>query len=112
MWLGYVGERGWHAVTRNKDIRYTQIERDAVMIAGVGLFVMRGKWTHRDLAQGFVTNLPRIFRFLGKHPPPFIANVSLLDSSGSHSDHSAPASVSLILSVVSQVARLSFTSSI
>jgi len=77
VWLGYVGKKGWIAVTRNKDIRYTEVERDAVMIAGVPLFVLRGKWDHKTFGLGFITNLPGILRFLERHDPPFIANVYL-----------------------------------
>jgi hypothetical protein len=74
-WLTWVGEKGWFAITRNKGIRYKPIECDAVMYAGVGLFVMRGKWSHKELARGFLANMNNIERFLQKYEPPFIANV-------------------------------------
>ncbi len=75
VWLSFVGEQRWIALTRNKKIRYNPIELETVMRAGVPLFVMRGKWTHAELAKGFIINLPSIERFLSKNAPPFIANV-------------------------------------
>jgi len=76
-WLHFVGQRGWVAVTRNKSIRYTEIERDAVMLAKVPLLVVRGRRDHRTLAEGFLVNLPKIYRFLENNSPPYIANVYL-----------------------------------
>ena len=55
-WLAEIGRRQWLAITKNR-IRYQPNERDMVMRAGVGLFVVIGKNVRqKDLAQNFVGN--------------------------------------------------------
>jgi hypothetical protein len=75
VWLEQVGKRGWIALTHDRRIRYKPNERNAVMRHGVALLVIIGAASHPDLASAFVTTLPRIERFLGRHEPPFIAKV-------------------------------------
>lgn len=75
-WLAEVGRRRWFALTHNKRIRYQPNERDAVMIAGVGLFVLIGHAPTTELAENFVRSVSRIEQFIRKHEPPFIAKVS------------------------------------
>lgn len=74
-WLAEVGRRGWYALTHNERIRYTPNERDAVMEAGVGLFVLVGATTTRNLAENFVNTWPSIQRFIADNAVPFIAKV-------------------------------------
>jgi len=42
---------------------------------GVALLIVIGKAPYAELARNFVSTLPRIEAFLGKHKPPFIAKV-------------------------------------
>lgn len=74
-WLTEVGRRGWLVLTRDKRIRYKPNERDAVMRAGVGMFVLVGGMPHQQLAENFVATVKRVEAFLRKHHPPFIAKI-------------------------------------
>lgn len=74
-WLREVGRRGWLALTHNKEIRYRTAERDMVMRAGVGLFMLIGHAPHAELAMNFVQTLSKVHAFLSTHDPPFIARV-------------------------------------
>ncbi len=75
VWLPKVGGYGWFVVSRDKRIRYRHNELNAVMLAGVGLFLVVGHSNHRTLAENFVSCIHKIDRFLTKHSPPFIAKV-------------------------------------
>ena len=75
VWLQEVGRRDWIAISRNFRIRYQPNERDAVMRAGTGLFIVVGKVPHQDLAENFVATIGKVERFLQANPLPFIARV-------------------------------------
>jgi PIN like domain len=75
VWLEAVGRRGWVVLTHDRRIRYKPNERDAVMRHGVALLVIVGAAPYRELARAFLTTLPRVQQFLGRHKPPFIAKV-------------------------------------
>ncbi len=74
-WLSMVGEKGWFAISKDKRIRCRKNERDAVMQAGVGLFLIVGQAPHRVLAENFVDCIHKIEQFLNRHDPLFIAKV-------------------------------------
>ena len=74
-WLTEVGRRGWYALTHNERIRYTPNERDAVMLARVGLFILIGAATSQSLAENFVRTWPSVQRFIEQQTVPFIAKV-------------------------------------
>ncbi len=74
-WLTEVGRNGWFALSRDKHIYYRPNEKEAVIHAKVGLFIVVGKAPHRELAENFVRSMRAIERFAGKHVPPFIAKV-------------------------------------
>jgi hypothetical protein len=74
-WLPKVGESGWFVLTRDKRIRYRQIEQEAVMRAGVGLFVLIGQTTHRELAENFVNSIDKVRSFIEANKRPFIAKI-------------------------------------
>lgn len=75
IWLPEVGGNGWFVISRDKRIRYRQNELNAVMRAGVGLFLIVGQANHRVLAENFVSCIRKIERFLNRHSPPFVAKV-------------------------------------
>ena len=75
IWLPQVGGNGWFVISRDKRISYRQNELNAVMRAGVGLFLIVGHAHHRALAENFVTCIHKIDRFLNRHSPPFVAKV-------------------------------------
>jgi len=74
-WLEVIGTRGWVALTHNERIRYTPLQRDTLMQAGVRTFILIGRAPLRELAENFAQSFDRIRRFLAKHPEPFIAKV-------------------------------------
>ncbi len=72
-WLEKVGKKGWIVLTHDKGIRYKPNEIDAIMQSGIGLFVLVGKATHKELAENFVATIHKIYNFIEKNSPPFIA---------------------------------------
>lgn len=75
-WLSVVGRKNWVALSRNKRIRYTPLEKKMLMQSGVACFILVGaSATHRELAENFVQALPKVLSFLDENDPPFIAKV-------------------------------------
>ena len=75
-WLRLVGEKGWIALSHNKNIRYERDELDDLMIHGVkAFFFIIGKGPHSALAETVIRNLRRINRLIRKHDEPFAAKV-------------------------------------
>ena len=74
-WLTQVGQKGWFCLTHDKRIRYKSNEKDAVMRAGVGLFILVGHAPHRELANNFINTLHKVESFIKKHERPFIAKI-------------------------------------
>ena len=71
------GAEGWVAFTRDKNIRYREIERMALISAGVRAFVFTGgNVSGIELAETIVAALPRIAGVLRKAKPPFICRIS------------------------------------
>ncbi len=76
-WLTRVGRNGWIVLTKDHRIRYRNLEREALMNAGVGAFILTaGDLQGEEMAQIFVKALPAIAKFLRKHKKPFIAKVT------------------------------------
>ena len=93
-WLSEVGRRQWVVLTKDARIRYREIERMALMNAGVRAFVLTAKNLQgSEVANVFVRALPAIQRFITRHTPPFIAKItrsgriSMLES---HQDRRRP----------------------
>ena len=74
-WISAVAAKGWTAITHDKAISRRANERRAVFSGGLGLIVVVGGAPHAELAQNFVKTLPKILRFLDRHPPPFVARL-------------------------------------
>lgn len=74
-WISGVAEHGWCILTHDKNIGLKPNERAAVMLAGVGMFVLVGKMNHADLAKLALNTVGRMEVFLSTNPPPFIAKV-------------------------------------
>ncbi len=63
-------------LTKDRHIRYRAPEREALIKAGVAVFVLTsGNLTGDEMATAFVCAMPRIQRLLRSHCPPFIARV-------------------------------------
>jgi hypothetical protein len=76
VWLAFVGQKGWVALTKDKGIRRKAWEREKVLSAKVGLFTLpSGNMTGEEMAEMYRSNRLRMARFLRAHPPPFIAVV-------------------------------------
>jgi predicted nuclease of predicted toxin-antitoxin system len=76
-WLTQVGRNGWIVLTKDHRIRYRNLERAALMNAGVGAFILTaGDLQGDEMAKIFVKALPAIAKFLRKHKKPFIARVA------------------------------------
>ena len=76
-WLAEVGQHGWIVLTKDHRIRYRQVERRALIKAGVAAFILTsGDLQGEEMAQIFVKALPRIERFLQKYAKPFIAKIA------------------------------------
>jgi 5S rRNA maturation endonuclease (ribonuclease M5) len=77
VWLAEAGRQNWFVLTKDRRIRYRQIERRALELAGVGAFVLTGKdLTGEEMAQAIVKALPKIRRLAKKTPRPFIATIT------------------------------------
>ncbi|ULA65734.1 MAG: hypothetical protein LZF86_240127 [Nitrospira sp.] len=63
-------------LTKDHRIRYRNLERTALMQAGVAAFILTaGDLQGDEMARIFVDALPAISKFLRKHEKPFIAKV-------------------------------------
>jgi hypothetical protein len=96
-WIRFVGERGWIALSHNTRIRYVTDQRDMVMRANVGLFLLVGRGYDR-LTDTAVRTLPTIRKFCASHARPFIAKVHGPDPVHLKHNPNAPGRVELWLS--------------
>jgi hypothetical protein len=77
VWLTEAGTRNWVVFTKDERIRYNQLERQALLNAGVRAFVLTARGLRgAEYAQVFVEALPAIHRLLNRQPGPFIAKVT------------------------------------
>jgi len=75
-WLPVVGAKGWVVLTNDKRIRHRQIERQALLAAGIRAFVLTaGHLSSADAAEIWVRQLRKIERLAVSRPAPFIAHV-------------------------------------
>jgi hypothetical protein len=74
-WLQFVGERGWIALSHNKNIRYERDELDDLMTHGVKAFFLIGKGPHAAFATAVVHNIQKIKRMIYKYDEPFAAKI-------------------------------------
>lgn len=75
VWLKSVAEEGWYALMHDSRIRYKPNEKRAVLSAGLGLFVMVGRLSTRDLAKNFVATYEKVHTFASANQRPFIARI-------------------------------------
>jgi len=76
-WIALCARHGWIGVTSDKRIKRNPLSQHALVTGGVRLFVSVGTATHAEKGANFIASLPKIYKFLEKHPPPFIAKVYL-----------------------------------
>jgi predicted nuclease of predicted toxin-antitoxin system len=76
-WLSEVGKKGWVVLTKDQHIRYRAPEKEALMKAGIAVFVLTsGNLTGDEMAAAFVAAMPRIQKILARRRRPFIAKVT------------------------------------
>jgi hypothetical protein len=76
-WLQVAGESGWVVLTKDANIRRNEIERRALIDAGVAAFMLaRADLAGATMAQLWVKSIPKLLRALEEHTPPFIATLS------------------------------------
>ena len=77
VWLPFVGQRGWVVLTKDKRIRFNQLEKAAVRRYRVREFYFSsGNCTGMEMAEILVTALPEMVKTMQKHESLFIASVS------------------------------------
>jgi hypothetical protein len=76
-WLPFVGEKGWVLVTKDKKIRYNELEKAAVLQNRVREFYFSsGNFNGAEMAEILVTALPEMTRICRRHEAPFIASIT------------------------------------
>lgn len=72
-----VGRRGWVVLSKDKRIRYRLAEREAVLAAGVAIFIfIGGNMTGPEIAQRIASALVQMGRVVETHQRPIIATIS------------------------------------
>jgi len=76
VWLQHAGAKGWIVLTRDKRIRYRQLELGALQAARVRAFVFTGgNVTMQETANILTRALPKIGRICAAQPGPFIYHI-------------------------------------
>lgn len=76
-WLLEVGRRGWIVLMKDKRVRRVELEREALISAGVRAFVLTsGNLTGPEMAEIFARHLWRMARMTASNRAPFVAGVS------------------------------------
>jgi hypothetical protein len=77
VWLPFVGQRGWILLTKDKRIRFNQLEKTAVRRHRVREFYFSsGNFTGAEMAEILVAALPAMIKTVRKQEPPFIASIA------------------------------------
>lgn len=77
-WLAHAGRRNWIVLTRDKRIRYRQLEKLSLTEAKVRAFVFTGgNVTMKDTASILVKALPHITKVCRIQAGPFIYHIGL-----------------------------------
>lgn len=78
VWLAEAGRQGWIVLTKDKQIRYREVEVRTLLEARVRAFILtaKGDLTGAEVGQIFVQAMPAIKKLCRTRPPPFIARVS------------------------------------
>jgi hypothetical protein len=77
VWLPFVGQQGWVLLTKDKKIRYNELEKAAILQHRVREFYFSsGNHSGADMAAILITALPEMVRAYRKHRPPFIASIT------------------------------------
>ncbi|MFZ0286886.1 MAG: hypothetical protein WAL32_16790 [Terriglobales bacterium] len=76
-WLPFVGEEGWVLLTKDKRIRYNELEKTAVLRHGVREFYFSsGNYSGSEMAEMLSEALHDMVRIFRRQKPPFIASIT------------------------------------
>jgi len=76
VWLPFVGEKGWVVLTKDKRIRYNQLEKAAILHHRIREFYFSsGNYSGAEMAEMLVAGLRDMVRIFRRHQPPFIASI-------------------------------------
>jgi hypothetical protein len=76
-WLPAVSQREWIILTKDKGIRYNELEISAVIAnKGREFFFCSGNWSGDKMAEILSKSLPRMRRLAKKTSAPFIASIT------------------------------------
>jgi len=77
VWLPFVGQKGWILLTKDKRIRFNQLEKTAVRRYRVREFYFSsGNYTGAEMADILMAALPEMVKIYERQEPPFIASIS------------------------------------
>jgi PIN like domain len=77
VWLPFVGQQGWIVLTKDKRIRFNQLEKAAVRRYRVREFYFSsGNFTGVEMAEILTAALPGMVKIVKRYSPPFIASIS------------------------------------
>jgi hypothetical protein len=77
VWLPFVGQKGWILLTKDKRIRFNDLEKQALIANRVREFYFTsGNFNGEEMAALLVVALPAMIRVCRKHRPPFIASLT------------------------------------
>jgi hypothetical protein len=75
-WIPEVARNGWFALSNDRRIYRTAVQRAVVLEARLGFFVLTGGSAKAvELAENFIATYPAVLRFIERTPLPFIASV-------------------------------------
>lgn len=77
-WLPVAGKEGWTVLTKDRRIRTRRNELSALMLSGVGAFVLvssKRPMTGPDQAELLVAMLPRLLKIAVEQTRPFVARI-------------------------------------
>jgi hypothetical protein len=75
--LPFVGKQGWVLLTKDKKIRFNELERSAIQRYRVREFYFAsGNYSGAEMAEMLVAALREFARFCRRYDPPFIASIS------------------------------------
>jgi hypothetical protein len=76
-WLPIVSEQGWIILTKDKEIRYNELEISAIIINKARQFFFRsGNWSGQEMADILGKALPKMKKLTRRTEAPFIASIT------------------------------------
>jgi PIN like domain len=76
-WLPFVGKQGWLLLTKDKRIRFNELEKSAIQrFWGWEFYFASGNYSGAEMAVMLAAALRDMARFCRRYDPPFIASIS------------------------------------